>query len=179
MNWKYLRPLPGLDTRARFVNRTPPGGALLDIGSADGETLGHFAELRPDLKLFATDLVGQPEKYPSGCVFQRSDIQKDALPWPTGSMDGIICLHLVEHLTSLDFFFAEAARLLKPGGRIFIETPHLKTVVLPSLPGAWAGTFPMSFYDDLTHTKPVAMGALAHAARHAGFKIISTGTSRN
>ena len=179
VNWKFLRPLPWLDTRARFVHRTPPGGALLDIGSADGETLGHFAELRPDLKLFATELVGQPEKYPAGCAFHRGDIQKDSLPWANGSMDGIICLHLVEHLTSLDFFFAEAARLLKPGGRIFIETPHLKTVVLPSLPGAWAGTFPMSFYDDMTHTKPVATGALAHAARHAGFKIISTGTSRN
>jgi hypothetical protein len=80
----------------------------------------------------------------------------------------------------LDFLFEEAARLLKPGGRIFIETPHLKTVVLPSLPGAWAGTFPMSFYDDLiTHTKPVATGVLAHAARRAGFKIVSSGTSRN
>ena len=73
----------------------------------------------------------------------------------------------------------EAARLLKPGGRIFIETPHLKTVVLPSLPGDWAGTFPMSFYDDGGHVKPVATGVLANAARPKGFKIISTGTSRN
>jgi SAM-dependent methyltransferase len=179
MNWKYLRPLPWLDTRARFVNRTPRGGALLDIGSADGETLGHFAQLRPDVKLFATDLSGSPEKYPPGCRFYRGDIQKDKLPLPDGSLDGITSIHLVEHLTSLDFFFAEAARLLKPGGRIFVETPHPKTVTLQSLPGAWAGAFPMSFYDDLTHTRPVATGVLAHAARMAGFKIISTGVSRN
>lgn len=151
----------------------------MDIGSADGETLRHFAELRPDVKLFATDLAGSPEKYPPGCGFHRGDIQKDRLPWASGGMDRITCLHLVEHLSSLDFLFEEAARLLKPGGRIFIETPHPKTVVLQSLPGAWAGTFPMSFYDDLTHTKPVATGVLAHAARRAGFKIISSGTSRN
>jgi SAM-dependent methyltransferase len=179
MNWKHLRHLPWIDTRAKFVDNTPLDGSLLYIGSSEGETLGHFAELRPDVKLFATDLAGSPEKYPVGCVFHRGDIQKDRLPWPAGSLDSIACIHLVEHLVSLDFMFAEAARLLKPGGRIFIETPHLKTVVLPSLPGAWAGTFPMSFYDDLTHTKPVATGVLAHAARRAGFKIISSGTSRN
>jgi SAM-dependent methyltransferase len=179
MNWKHLRHLSWIDTRAGFVDSTPAGGSLLDIGSADGETLRHFAELRPDLKLFATDLAGNPEQYPPGCVFHRGDIQKDRLPWSSGSMDGITCIHLVEHLASLDFLFEEAARLLKPGGRIFIETPHLKTVVLQSLPGAWAGTFPMSFYDDLTHTKPVATGVLAHIARRTGFRIVSSGTSRN
>ncbi|MGO8763930.1 MAG: class I SAM-dependent methyltransferase [Limisphaerales bacterium] len=179
MNWKYFRRLSWIDTRAKFVDGVPIGGSLLDIGSADGETLGHFAELRPDVKLFASDLAGSPEKYPDGCVFHRGDIQKDHLPWPASSMDGITCIHLVEHLSSLDFLFDEAARLLKIGGRIFIETPHVKTVILQSLPGAWAGTFPMSFYDDTSHVKPVATGVLAHAARRVGFKIAATGTSRN
>jgi len=179
MNWKHLRHWSWLDTKARFVDSLPRGGALLDIGSSDGLTLGHFAELRPDLKLFATDLAGSPEKYPAGCQFHRGDIQKDPLPWPAGSLDGITCIHLVEHLTSLDFLFSEAARLLKPGGRIFLETPHVKTVVLPSLPGEWAGNFPMSFYDDLSHVRPVAIGVLAHAARWRGFRIVSSGTSRN
>jgi len=179
MDWKHLRPVPWLDTRARFVAGAPPGGSLLDIGPADGETLRHFAELRPDLRFFATDLAGSPEKYPPGCAFHRGDIQKDRLPWPNGSMDCVTSTHLVEHLASLGFFFEEAARLLRPGGRIFIETPHPKTVVLQSLPGGWAGTFPMSFYDDLGHTRPVATGVLAHAARHAGFRVVSTGTSRN
>jgi SAM-dependent methyltransferase len=179
MNWKHFRHISWIDTRARFVANTPVGGSLLDIGSADGETLGHFAELRPDLKLFSTDLAGCPEKYPPGCAFHRGDIQKDSLPWRSGSMDRITCIHLVEHLTSLDFLFGEAARLLKPGGRIFIETPHLKTAVIQSCPGVWAGTFPMSFYDDLTHIRPVATGVLAHVARRTGFRIVSTGISRN
>jgi hypothetical protein len=86
MNWKHLRHLPWIDTRARFVTGTPAGGNLLYIGSSEGETLVHFAELRPDLKLFATDLAGSPEKYPAGCAFHRGDIQKDRLPWPAGSI---------------------------------------------------------------------------------------------
>jgi hypothetical protein len=64
INWKHLRHLSWIDTRARFVEHTPFGSCLLDNGSADGETLGHFAELRPDVKLFATDLTGSAEKYP-------------------------------------------------------------------------------------------------------------------
>src|SRR5207244_2059585 len=100
MNWKHFRHLSWIDTCARFVDNTPHGGSLLDIGSSDGETLGHFAELRPDLKLFSTDLAGSPEKYPAGCQFHRGDIQKDKLPWQSGSMNSIICLHVVEHLTS-------------------------------------------------------------------------------
>ena len=59
MNWTYLRPFAWVDTRARFVAGTPAGGALLDLGSSDGETLGHIAELRPDLRLFAADRAGQ------------------------------------------------------------------------------------------------------------------------
>src|SRR5277367_3143450 len=60
MNWAMLRQVPWLDTRARFVAGTPRNGALLDLGSSDGETLGHFAELRPDLRLFAVDKAGEP-----------------------------------------------------------------------------------------------------------------------
>jgi 2-polyprenyl-3-methyl-5-hydroxy-6-metoxy-1,4-benzoquinol methylase len=41
-------------------------------------------------------------------------------------MDSITGIQLVEHLASLDFLFEDAARLLKPGGRIFIEPPTLK-----------------------------------------------------
>ena len=94
MNWAYLRRFPWLDTRARFVARTPQGGALLDLGSSDGETLRHFAELRPDLRLFASDVAGQPDQYPPGCQFHRADLERDRLPWEDQSMDAITCMHL-------------------------------------------------------------------------------------
>ena len=80
MNWRSLRSAPWLDTRAAFVARVPAKGTLLDVGTSDGETLGHFAELRPDLQLLATDIEGKPERYPAGCQFHRADIQKDRLP---------------------------------------------------------------------------------------------------
>jgi SAM-dependent methyltransferase len=179
MNWAYLRHCSWLDTRARFVARTPSAGALLDLGSSDGQTLGHIAELRPDLRLFAVDLAGAPEKYPAGCQFQRANLERDRLPWADASMDAITCMQLLEHLQDLKCLLRETARLLKPGGQVYFETPHPKSLTLSSPCGTAAGTFTLNFYDDLTHVRPVVMGALAQAVRAAGLEVRSSGISRN
>lgn len=179
MNWAKLRRTPWLDTRAAFVARAPQAGALLDLGASDGETLRHIAELRPDLRLFAADLVGEPEHYPPNCQFHRGDLQRDRLPWPDGSMAAITCMHLVEHLNDLGPLIKEAKRLLQSGGQIYFETPHPKTVTLPSPKGKGLGTFTLNFYDDDTHIKPVAIGALAEKLQAEGLEVIAGGTSRN
>jgi SAM-dependent methyltransferase len=178
MNWNCLRPFPWLDTRARFVARTPRGGQLLDLGSWDGETLGHIAELRPDLKLLAADKAGEPEKYPAGCEFRRADFERDSLPWADGSIDTITCMHLVEHLEQLDVLLREIARLLKPSGQVYFEMPHPRTLTLPSLREA-AIPFTMNFHDDPTHVRLVTTRELAEAARKAGLRVEAEGVSRN
>ena len=179
MNWAYLRRCAWVDTRARFVAGTPPGGALLDLGSSDGQTLGHIAELRPDLRLFAADLAGTPEKYPTGCQFQRADLERDRLPWAAGSMDAITCMQLVEHLRSSTLLLQEAARLLRPGGRIYVETPHPKSLTFSSPQGRAVGTFTLNFFDDPTHVRLVALGALAHEVRGVGLEVVTSGISRS
>jgi SAM-dependent methyltransferase len=179
MNWARLRNVPWLDTRAAFVARTPHGASFLDLGSSDGETLRHISELRPDLQLFATDLEGMPENYPANCHFHRGDLQRQPLPWADGSVAAITCMHLVEHLDDLTLLLSEAKRLLQRGGTIYFETPHPKTVLLESPKGAGAGTFTINFYDDPTHKKPVAIGALARLLRDGGFEVLRSGTSRN
>lgn len=175
MNWKYLRHCSWLDTRARFVAATPQRGTLLDLGSSDGETLNHFAELRPDLRLCSADKFGHPEKYPAGCDFQRCDFVQDKLPWPDRSVDAITCMHVVEHLDDLPNLLTEIARLLKPGGRVYFETPHPKTVDLPSA----KGKFTLNFYDDPTHIRVVTMTDLAEKLTRTTLQPGATGISRN
>jgi SAM-dependent methyltransferase len=179
MNWAFLRWFPQLDTRARFVAQAPRGGSLLDLGSSDGETLRHISELRPDLRLHAVDVAGRPENYPSGCEFRRADLEREKLSWPDNSMDAITCMHLVEHLNELKLLLEEIARLLKPGGRAYFETPHPKTLTLPSARGIGAGAFTLNFHDDPTHIRPVAIETLADQARAAGLESLASGTSRN
>ena len=179
MHWKWFKHIPWIDTRARFLSSTPIHGALLDIGSSDGETLRHFHEMRPDLDYFATDIEGQPAAYPKGCRFHRGDLNHEPLPWEDQSIDAISCMHLVEHLERLEPLIAQSYRVLKPGGRLYIETPHPKTLSLGSARGAAVGTFTMNFWDDLSHTRIVSMGALAQLCRRQGFEVKDSGTSRN
>jgi len=179
MNWRWLRQCSWVDTRARFVAGLPRAGSLLDLGSSDGETLRHFAELRPDLRLFASDMAGQPDKYPGGCQFQRADFEKDRLPWPDRFLDGITCMHLVEHLSDLSTLIRETGRLLKTGGLAYFETPHPRTLNIPSGRGPAAGRFTLNFYDDPTHVRLVEVEELARMARPAGLEKVASGVSRN
>lgn len=178
MNWKYLRPAPWLDTRARFVASIARNGCLLDVGSSDGATLNHMAELRPDLRLFATDIEGHPERYPAGCEFHRGDLQTTRLPWADASFNAITCMHLVEHLEDFEPLIREVGRLLKPGGAIYFETPHPKTLTLAS-PEEGAGEFTLNFYDDGTHVRLVTTEMLGRACHAAGLEVARAGTSRN
>jgi SAM-dependent methyltransferase len=175
MNWAALRLAPWLDTRALFVSRIPRGGRLLDLGSSDGETLGHMAELRPDLRLLSVDLEGAPDRYPKGCEFVRANLETDPLPWSDGSVDAVTCMHLVEHLRELKPLFAEIARMLKPGGRAYFETPHPQTVNWPSA----KGEFTLNFHDDPTHVEPVPTQILAKLADAVGLRSVRHGISRN
>jgi len=179
MNWKTLQYFPRLDTRAFFVNKAPVNGVLLDLGSSDGETLGHIHELRPDLKLLSIDLEGSPANYPAGTEFHQANLESDILPWANNTIDIVTCMHLVEHLSTVTHLLAEVYRVLRPGGYLYVETPHPKTLALPSPEGCFVPNFTLNFYDDITHTKIVSMGALAKYAQRAGLIVQNSGTSRN
>lgn len=139
-----------------------------------------MAELRPDLRFFAADRNGHPEQYPQGCRFARADLERDRLPWPDCSMDAITCMHLVEHLQSLDNLMDEVARLLRPGGRVYFETPHPRSLELPSLRELKAPVvFTLNFYDDPTHRRLVPVEELARHAERRGLTVTGRGISRN
>jgi len=175
MNWSRLRLAPWLDTRAAFVASTPDRGALLDLGSSDGETLGHIAELRPDLRLFSADKFGQPAAYPAGCDFRAVDFETDKLPWADASMDAVTCMHVIEHLHDIGPLLRETARVLKPGGRAYFETPHPRSLHLPSA----KGRFTLNFFDDPTHVRLIEPGELRRQGESAGLIAMQSGISRN
>jgi len=179
MNWKYFIAFPFIDTRINFISAVKKSGALLDIGSSDGQTLLHISEARPDLNLYATDIAGSPENYPAAAIFFRADIVNDKLELADETIDAVTCMHLVEHIPDMNNLFAECFRVLKAGGKIYIETPHPKTLVLSIPIESQAGHFTYNFFDDLTHIQIMPVGKIAAIARQNGFDVDRVGTSRN
>ena len=151
----------------------------MDLGSSDGGTLRHISELRPDLRLASSDIAGSPSQYPSGTEFKRADFNTERLPWNDRTFDGITCMHVIEHLRTPSHLIEEAARVLKPGGLLYIETPHPKTVNLASAQGKGTEHITVNFFDDATHVAPVSSQELEAYCRVAGFSALKSGVSRN
>lgn len=179
MNWSRWRAIPWIDTRAAFVADTPRNGCLLDLGSSDGETLCHMSELRPDLRFASVDIAGRPARTPLNTVFAKANLESENLPWPDRSFDAITCMHVVEHMRTLTNLWGQIARLLKPGGRVYIETPGPESVTTQSPPEALRGKITLNFFDDPTHIEPIALTSLSAGARDVGLTVRKTGRSRN
>jgi SAM-dependent methyltransferase len=54
----------------------------------------------------------------------RAAALADRLPFAVASLDGLIAINLLEHLTHPGHFLREAARVLAPGGRLVAVTPN-------------------------------------------------------
>jgi SAM-dependent methyltransferase len=62
---------------------------------------------------------------PSG--FACTQAIGDALPFPTGSFDCVLLSEVIEHLDTPQISLGEAARVLKPGGRLLVTTPNYRS----------------------------------------------------
>jgi hypothetical protein len=88
-------------------------------------------------------------------------------------------MHVVEHLRGANNLWNEIGRLLKPGGRVYIETPGQESVNTASPPDTLRGKVTVNFYDDPTHIAPVPIASLEQAAQSRGLIVKRTGRSRN
>jgi SAM-dependent methyltransferase len=129
-------PLLGAAVRYRWLRRwvpLGPGQLVLDIGAGDGRFAlwgqGHGA------RIVALD--------PAPFFADRARAEIDltlgdarALPFPPEAFDAVYSIDVMEHLDEpgLTSFFAEASRVLKPGGRFYLysntrERPTLWPIV--------------------------------------------------
>jgi SAM-dependent methyltransferase len=95
----------------RSENGRMPGGCRINVGSASRR----FQVPVLNLDLFAGDQVDV-----AGDLLQ--------LPFKNHSVDTLICTGVLEHVRDPGEAVTEIYRVLKPGGRVFIETPFMQTV---------------------------------------------------
>ena len=106
------------------------------------------------------------QKYP-GVTFLEGDVEK--LPFPDGSIDGVVLSGIVHHLSDPSRCAAEAFRVLKPGGRFVAFDPNRAN------PFMWLYRVKASpFYSPVGVTaneRPVLAREIAAVFRQAGFAV--------
>jgi ubiquinone/menaquinone biosynthesis C-methylase UbiE len=134
------------DIAARAAALNP--GRILETAAGTGIVTAALLEATPGSELVATDLNQAmldvaAAAIPSGrVVFQQADAQ--ALPFEDGSFDAIVCQFGVMFFPDRIAAYAEARRVLKPGGRfLFNAWDRLaRNPVSAAAGGAVAALFP-------------------------------------
>lgn len=104
----------------------PERGLLLDVGCGSGQTMGWFAAAHPGWRTLGLDIA--PEGLAAArALGTRSVLRASALELPVhaASVDLVVSLDVLQHLP-LDGgdlrALAEMARVLRPGGHLFVRT---------------------------------------------------------
>ena len=103
------------------------------------------------------------------------DIERDQLPFPAQSFDGVLCCEVLEHLTIDPIaMLAEIHRVLKPDGWLIVTTPHVAnlTNILHLLHGRNIyGRYELVFGPTWRHNREYTCSEVVDLLGSAGFRI--------
>ena len=104
----------------------------------------------------------------------KLDLENDSLDEiPDNFFDVVIMNHVIEHIDNGIEVIEILSKKIKKGGRIYIETPSVKSLSLPSQRGT------LNFCDDETHKKIYSLIDIVNVLIKNNFKIIKAGTRRD
>jgi len=135
--WYPERPYGGfthVDGTVAFYTRInsvlEPCSVVLDLGCGRGAANEDAVRWRRELQLLkgkCARVIGvdvNPAAAANPTIDEFHVIENGRLPLPDECIDLCVSDFVVEHVEDVDQFFSEAARVLKPGGYLFIRTPN-------------------------------------------------------
>lgn len=104
--------------RAEVESVLKPGDVLLDAGAGEGRWGDHF----PETQYITLDNKVGDANWDYSRIQLEADLNEH-IPMDDASVNVIICIQVLEHLSNPHQALREMARVLKPGGHVFITTP--------------------------------------------------------
>ena len=142
-----------ISRRHRFFSSLRDSDRVLDLGCGAGHNGVAMKELHPNIELHGVDIV--PEMpVPPFYKYSALDLDGGVLPFPDEYFDAIVFIHVIEHLRAPLQLGREINRVMKKGGKLYVETPNWTSVLVPSFGFHREQHNPFNFYDDPTHVKP-------------------------
>ena len=154
----------------RCFAEVPRNGRVLDVGCLGFRQVANARVAgRIDLQHAGVDRLPPPDEQPEGFEYRVADIDAERLPFEDDTFDLVVASHVIEHLRRPMEAAAEWVRVCKPGGRIYVEAPSERSLLLPGMPWAHDEFHSLSFFDDPTHVgRPWTPQALHRLARYLG-----------
>jgi 2-polyprenyl-3-methyl-5-hydroxy-6-metoxy-1,4-benzoquinol methylase len=144
-----------------------PTAQVLDVGSGNGA----FLVMAKNLGYEATGLEPDPQATAlaraHGCRVHTGSLPHPALPHE--HYDQLTLAHVIEHLHDPLALLRECLALLRPGGRLWIQTPNLKGAGHAYWGGDWRGLEPPRH---LVLFTPESLKQLLHEAGFQGIRLL-------
>ena len=144
-----------------FLQELKADSKILDLGSGRGDWLKLLSKHGFTPCAVEVNEVFAERSRAEGFDVTHSDMMVYLSRQSDDSLDLVTVFHLIEHMSTdkLISLLNEIKRALKPGGRVFIETPSPENIVVAAC----------NFYADPTHHKPVNPHTLMFILRTMGF----------
>jgi ubiquinone/menaquinone biosynthesis C-methylase UbiE len=118
---------PPLDLSA-WLAALEPARHALDLGCGDGALSSVVRADRLTLADVSALALGRARtRLPEA---DAVELEPDApLPFSDGSFDLVVCTETLEHVRDVQLFLSEVRRVLEPGGRLAVTTPHHRGLI--------------------------------------------------
>lgn len=117
------------ETHYRNLFQIAPGDKVLDAGCGHGEYCAYA--LRDGAQVWAFDYAEEMVRH-TRRFLDRQQLRAEAvetgsvldIPYPDHSFDAVFCLAVLDHIADREKGFGELARVLRPGGKLYIDVPN-------------------------------------------------------
>jgi SAM-dependent methyltransferase len=166
------------EPRQRFLRSLPANGRVLEIGCGRGENCALLRKLHPQVEIHGLDLL-PPAEVPDFVHYRQHDLEREPLPYRDAYFDGILLIHVLEHLHHPIRLCSEIQRMLTPRGSLYVEAPNYTSVLVPSFSLRRHQHHPFNFFDDIEHVRPYTKQALFEFIERCGLHLNIVANARN